>query len=786
VIAVVMDQPRPDSRVAAGVLQATFDAVGVVDVEYFYAVDATQPGGKPPPIALVREQRDRLAAELRAARPAKILSCGAGALSSLAGAAKALPISKHRGRMRLWEGVPWVPTISPGSVVASSDLFRDLANDVYKAWNQDAPLPPPEVFVRVVSDAADLKQSLDLIEGASVVAIDVETTGLRPWRDELLAVGIGALAVDGLALVAVVPRALLGDDDVKDLVWHSAFRSSRRSVGHNYKFDLQFLLRWLGEDRVPDGAILGDTMLLAHLLDERPNRDNTRSRGLGLKDLAAVRYDVDYGWDFEAFYAAPDAERDWDGLHEYLGMDVATTARLWHDLYAEARSESLGLIQAHDVVVAPAFATMAGAELAGAPVDAAWLHAFARWLRRRGDRRGGCLARLATELGAPEGFSHGAPLQVADLMYDVWRMTPDARRKKGLAVDAKDRSTDKDHVKAAVAKYRVRGGALWREAGWLQSLLRWRADAKNASTYSETLLDRADDLGRVHADFRFHGTSTGRLSSSSPNLQNIPALDRNPDASRAWPPRRAFAPRAGSAWVEADYANLELRVAAWLSGDEALGEVFREGKDIHLEVASTMFGKAPERISKAERFLAKAVDFGILFGRTPRALAQGVEMDYLERELGGRRWTTEQADLFMKAFMRGYPRLRDWIAETGEAAVAAHYVETPFGRRRRFPLGPRTKYETWEIQRQAVNTPIQSAASDLCLQAMARVAGRLPEGARILFPVHDSICLEVEETLVADVARILREEMEIVVGDVPLTIDVESGPTWADMKEVPR
>ena len=365
-------------------------------------------------------------------------------------------------------------------------------------------------------------------------------------------------------------------------------------------------------------------------------------------------------------------------------------------------------------------------------------------------------------------------------MYDEWKMTPDVRKHGILPED--DRSTDKDHIKAAVAKYL--GGPLDREARWLRSLDLLRKDVRLRTTYQKSLLDRVDADGRIRASFMIHGTSTGRLSSQGPNLQNIPSVDRE-DSEQKRPMRRAFRPAEGREWVEVDYSQLELRVAAALSGDKALTQVFKSGRDVHQEVASTIFSKPYDEVSKSERFLSKAVGFGIIYGRGAKALATGVEMRYVEQRLGGKAWTEDQAATFIKKFLRDYPELNAWMQRLYAEVPVVGYVESPFGRRRRFPLTPKSKGELHAIERQAVNTPVQSAASDICLEAMVRVARRIEADgidAMVLFPVHDSICFEVAAADVKRLEAVCREEMERDFMGVPLTVDFEHGPNWAEMR----
>jgi DNA polymerase-1 len=428
----------------------------------------------------------------------------------------------------------------------------------------------------------------------------------------------------------------------------------------------------------------------------------------------------------------------------------------------------------------PVSRAVARCELTGAPVDLGWIEQTIDAFDRRITRRRRVLEREIVSLAPTMVVDNVlSPQQIADVMYDEWGMTPDVRKHGKLVED--DRSTDKDHVRSAVSKYL--GTPLDKQARWLRSLQNLRRDVKTQTTFRKSLYDRADSDERVRPTLLIHGTSTGRLSSQGPNLQNVPSVDRE-DSSHWHPMRQAFRPKDGWVWVEVDYSQLELRVAAALSQDPDLIEVFRSGRDVHLEIASSIFSKEPERISKVERFLAKAVGFGIIYGRGARALATGAEMRYVEQRLDGKAWTEEQAEAFIGKFLRTYPRLSGWMTETQETTLANGYVESPFGRRRRFPLMPSSRGEVGAIRRQAVNTPIQSAASDICLLAMGQLQAET-EGmdVRVLFPVHDSICLEAKTEAIGDLERTARRVMERDFEGVPLTVDFEYGPTWAEVKK---
>lgn len=786
-LALVFDYYRGDDPLRHGIggayLTRCLDAVqkatgATVETRVFYAV-LERPLGKEPKIADIRAERDRLMREVQAWLPDKILTLGKSALNAVAiDAPKALALSKERGRMRRVLGIPWVPTLAPYAVIARADLHRDFINDLYKVIDQAAPLAAMQIDLLVPTSHDDLLADLDLLEHASVIGVDVETSGLRPALDETLALGFGAVSGDDYGLAVVVTRDLLADAQVRDDLWDHLWRKSRRTVGHNFKFDMQFLAPLVGFP--PDGASLGDTLLLGHLLDERPNRPTSRVRGLGLKDVVAVKYDHQYGFDFGEFYESE--VPDWDAMYSYLGEDVCYTARLWHDWRAEADEESPRLMEVHDTLLMPVSVALAKAEFRGAPVSIPWIEETLRAYDRRIEKRARVLEAVLPDLTARTDVKIGAPMQIADIMYDDWGMTPDVRKHGKLMFE--DRSTDKDHIKAAVSKYL--GTRLDKEARWLRTLALWRREVRQRTTVQKSLLDRVDSDDRVRASFLIHGTTTGRLSSQGPNLQNIPAIDRE-DSIKFRPMRRAFQAKDPYLWAEVDYSQLELRVAAALSGDPDLIEVFRSGRDVHAEIASSIFSKPADQISKAERFLAKAVSFGIIYGRTGKALAGGAEMDYAERELGMTRWTEDQADAFIKKFLHEYPVLDAWMRNLYATVPRQGYVESPYGRRRRFPLYPQSRGELGSIERQAVNTPVQSAASDICLEAMVDLSGRLERGsirASVLFTVHDSICIEVHEEDVPVLEHACRIVMEKDWHGVPLTVDFEVGPTWGDVKEI--
>jgi DNA polymerase-1 len=479
-------------------------------------------------------------------------------------------------------------------------------------------------------------------------------------------------------------------------------------------------------------------------------------------------------------------------MYRYLGDDVVYTARLWHDEVADAALEGGRVLDTHDTLLMPASVALARAEFAGAPIDTDWVQESIDLLDVAIARRRTWVEWALPMMATTPVTNVLSPQQIADVMYDEWRWTPDARVHGKIKDD--DRSTDADHMNAAIAKYKVNRHRLERRrAWWCASLVRLRRDTKQRASLQKQLLDKVDADGRIRASFLLHGASTGRLSSREPNLQNMAAVIDHRDgrkpfmlSDKTWtarPPRMAFRARDGYAWTEVDFSQLELRVAAALSGDQAFGDIFRQGRDVHADVAGAIFSKDPKDVLKGERYIAKAVSFGVLYGRTAAAIAGGEEMDFAVRELGLTRWTEDQAQVFIDTLLRAYPDLRAWMGRQVDTALNDQYIETVFGRRRRFPFF--TKRDHAAIGRQAINTPIQSAASDLCLQSLVQISGSLEADpsldATIMFPVHDSICAEVWLDDVPVYEALCRGIMEQDFLGVPLRADFESGPTWAEV-----
>jgi DNA polymerase-1 len=367
------------------------------------------------------------------------------------------------------------------------------------------------------------------------------------------------------------------------------------------------------------------------------------------------------------------------------------------------------------------------------------------------------IADLEREIHAEAGgpFNINSPQQLAEVMFE----------RRGLPVlhrtaKTKAPSTDAD----VLAELSARGHRL------PALLLEYREQTKLKSTYIDALPKQVAADGRVHTRFNQAVAATGRLSSSDPNLQNIPVR-----TEMGKEVRRAFVADPGQLLLTADYSQIELRVLAHLSEDPALHDAFARGEDIHTATAALVFAVAPELVSPDQRRAAKTINFGLIYGMGAYALA---------RELGV---SNAQAQEFIEAYFGRLPRVRAYLEGTKEQARATGKVTTLFGRVRWIAgLDSKNAKVRGNAERQAINAPVQGTAADLMKLSMIRLNGKLARlnlPARLLLQVHDELILEVAQAAVDDVAALARSVMEGITRlRVPLRVDVGTGTSWASAK----
>jgi DNA polymerase-1 len=372
--------------------------------------------------------------------------------------------------------------------------------------------------------------------------------------------------------------------------------------------------------------------------------------------------------------------------------------------------------------------------------------------------------RLQTELNslsariyaaAGTEFNINSPRQLADVLFGKLQLPVLKKtRKTGTA------STDTEVLEELAISHELP-----------RLILDYRALGKLKGTYVDTLPSLVHpQTGRVHTSYNQTVAATGRLSSSDPNLQNIPVRT---EAGREI--RRAFVPEPGHQLVAADYSQIELRLVAHLSADPGLEQAFLEGEDVHRSTAARMFGVAPGDVDTELRHRAKAINFGIIYGMSAYGLSRQLQCPPAD------------ARALIEQYFSRYSGIRRWIDETLALARETGVVTTLLGRLRYLPeINARLRNTREAAERVAINTPIQGTAADLIKLAMIRIDRRLrselPE-ARMILQVHDELVFEVPEADVAPLERLVRAEMEGVYElSVPLVVDLGAGPNWLEAK----
>ncbi|ADU50543.1 DNA polymerase I [Thermaerobacter marianensis DSM 12885] len=482
-------------------------------------------------------------------------------------------------------------------------------------------------------------------------------------------------------------------------------------------------------------APASDLKLAAYLLDPVRNR-------YYLVDVARQFF----GWELEE---GP-ADRPDDPAcrtTQLLGRDAALCARLRPAVEAELAAR--GLERVYREIELPLVPVLAAMEEAGIAVDRRQLEELGRLFTRRSQE----LAEQIYQL-AGETFNINSTQQLGQILFERLGLPVVKKTKTGY-------STDAEVLETLAARHPI-----------AELVLEYRSLVKLQGTYVDGLAEHIGPDGRVHTTFQQTVAATGRLSSTQPNLQNIPIRDE-PGRSL----RRAFVAPPGHRLVAADYSQIELRVLAHYSGDEGLLEAFARGQDVHARTASEIFGVPLEQVTPEQRRVAKAVNFGLAYGQTDYGLARALRIDRAD------------ARRFMDRYFERYPGVKRYMEETIRRARQHGEVTTLLGRRRPVPeIRHRVYHIRQNAERVAINTPIQGTAADIMKLAMIRVYRALAgEGlrARIVLQVHDELLVEAPEDEVPAVAALLRREMEGAFPlAVPLVVDVKAGTNWYEMEAV--
>lgn len=592
-----------------------------------------------------------------------------------------------------------------------------------------------------VLDREALDRWLEKLDGASLVAVDTETNSLNYMQAEM--VGISLAAEPGEAAYIPVAHDYPGAPDQLDrndvLAALKPFLEDpdKHKVGHHLKYDAHIFARY----GITLRGIRFDTMLESYVLNSvatRHDMDSTARHYLGVK---TIHYEDVAG---KGAKQLTFNQVDLQQAAPYAAEDADVTLRLHEHLHAELRKIP-SLEKVYTNIEQPLVPVLLGMEENGVLLDQSMLK-----------KQSGELAVSMKEMqeeahelaGGP--FNLGSPKQLQQILFDQLGLPVIRKTPKGQP------STAEDVLQELAEEYDLP-----------RVILSYRSLSKLKSTYTDKLPLQVDaSTGRIHTSYHQAVAATGRLSSTDPNLQNIPI--RTPEGRRI---RQAFVAPEGSVMLAADYSQIELRIMAHLSGDKGLLHAFAEGRDIHQATAAEVFEVPLEDVTKNQRRSAKAINFGLMYGMSPFGLA---------KQLGiGRGEATEYVHLYFDR----YPGVKSFMDNTRDQAHEDGYVETVFGRRLYLPDISNRNYQRRQYaERSAINAPMQGTAADIIKRAMIAVHAWLAADqppARMIMQVHDELVFEVDanavDEMTAEITRLMNGAAEL---DVALAVDVGVGKNW--------
>ncbi len=633
-------------------------------------------------------------------------------------------------------------TPNPSAAAPRARPTASVSDSAEPAAAAMAPVTLDRSAYQTILQMSELDAWLDKLRAAPYWVLDTETDGLDYMTANLIGLSF-ATAAGEAAYLPVAHDYLdapeqLDRDTVLARLKPLLEDTDSRKVGQNLKFDQSILARYGIELR----GIWSDTMLESYVLNSvagRHDMDSLSERHLGHQTITFEEV-AGKGKNQLTFNQIP-----LEQAATYAAEDADVTLRLHEVLWPQLEQEA-GLASVLQEMEVPLLSVLSRMERNGVLIDPALLGRHSMELTTR-------LAELeskAHEL-AGEPFNLASTKQLQGILFEKLGL-PVLKKTPGGAP-----STNEEVLAELALDYPLPA-----------VLLEYRGLAKLKSTYTDKLPQMINPAtGRVHTSYHQAVTATGRLSSTDPNLQNIPV--RNEEGRRI---RQAFIAGAGNQIIAADYSQIELRIMAHLSGDAGLLRAFSEGKDIHRATAAEVFGLPLEQVSAEQRRSAKAINFGLIYGMSAFGLA---------RQLGIGR---NDAQRYMDLYFERYPGVLTYMERTREQAHAQGYVETLFGRRLQLPdIRSRNAMRRKGAERAAINAPMQGTAADIIKRAMLAVDAWLatPEadGIRMIMQVHDELVFEVPQEKVALCSAKVRELMQHSAAlDVPLLVEVGVGDNW--------
>ena len=606
----------------------------------------------------------------------------------------------------------------------------------------------PNVKVTVVDSPAALKALAAVLQEASLLSFDTETTSTDEMTAGLVGISLAVEAGQGYYIpVGHRSGEQLPLEQVLSALRGPLTDARLPKVGHNLKYDIIMLSR----HGIRAAPLVFDTMIAEWVLDPS-------SRNLGLKNLAAARLGeamthiedligsgknqttmAEVPIPAAAAYAAADAEVSLR-LQPLLAAELKRFPRL-HDLFLQ--------------VEMPLIRVLADMEMAGVALDREFFAGMSQELSAR-------LIEIEKQVYAAVGkaFNLNSTQQLSTVLFETLGLTPPDRGRKTASGHY---STSADVLEELRGQHPV-----------VDLILENRELAKLKSTYIDALpQEMHPEDGRVHTSYSQTGAVTGRLSSSNPNLQNIPTRT---DLGRRV--RRGFIAAPGSVLLSVDYSQIELRIVAHMANDQAMLDAFRRGQDIHAATAAAIYAVPLEAVTKEQRRHAKAINFGLIYGMSAFGLTRTTDL------------TLAESENFVKAYFQQFPGVKGYLDGMRKQAARDGYVETLLGRRRYFPA---LKSQTNAVvknreEREAINAPIQGTAADIMKMAMIKIQPALAEAGlhgRMILQVHDELVVECPKAELNATAGLVRQVMETAYPlSIPLSTEARWGTNWDELQPV--
>ena len=583
----------------------------------------------------------------------------------------------------------------------------------------------------------DMIRLAHTLETCQKFAFDTETTGIEPMTAEL--VGMSFAIDEGEAYYVPVPAEKAAAERIVNIFKKALENPASQKIGQNIKYDYIMMRRYGVR---PAGAFF-DTMVAHYLLqpEQRHNMDYLAEIYLGYKTIHIEELIGPKGKGQRSMRdVAPEQ------VYPYAAEDADITLQLKNRLEGELAREGMEPLF-YDIEM-PLVRVLAEMEICGVRIDT-------EALRRSSADLGKRLAAIEQEIyelaGTP--FNISSARQVGEILFERLKIDEKARKTKTGQYSTTEEVLEKLRYRHPV----------------VDKILTYRGLRKLLSTYIDALPELINPAtGKIHTSFNQTVTATGRLSSSNPNLQNIPIRD---DEGREI--RRAFIPEEGALFFSADYSQIELRVMAHLSGDPAMTEAFVSGHDIHAATAAKIYKVGIDEVTKEMRRKAKTANFGIIYGISTFGLAERLNIPRSE------------AKQLIDGYFETFPRVKQYMEQSIEVAREKGYVETLNGRKRMLPdINSHNSVVRGYAERNAINAPIQGSAADIIKIAMVRIFDRFErEGlqAKMILQVHDELNFTVPLTEIDTVSRIVKEEMERAATlRVPLIADTGTGSNWLE------